>query len=427
MLVYLFLVLLISLLLFAGLLVSIAFLTLIERRFIGATQNRKGPNVVGYEGLLQPFADALKLIIKESIFPRNSRFIIFIISPLVSLFFALIAWAFIPFSYSAILVDVNIGLFFIFTTSVLHVYGVILAGWSSGSRYSFLGALRSTAQLVAYDISIGVIICTLALFTKSLSLVDIINFQDKYGYFAFYLPALFSLFLTSSLAETNRHPFDLPEAESELVGGYTTEYSSSYFAYFFLGEYCSILLMVFLLNHLFLGGWTANDFYFFSFFFYLIKLLLLYYFFLVIRAAIPRYRYDQLMRLGWKFILPLSLALFFLTSVIILFTNDYYHINLPSYEVADHFKRVYAFFYLSPDTYMTLTINNRTPHTPEYVRQTLIDSFANNYRLTNVYTKFIKESLLTTDSNIRNFLDYRIQNKELNLFGLKSAEKFSTK
>lgn len=251
---FLFASVVLSVLIIAGVLVSIAFLTLIERKLISATQNRKGPNTVGFLGLLQPFADALKLLAKEAIFPRNARLFIFLLSPLVSLFFALVSWAFIPFSYTAVVAEVNIGIFFIFTMSILHIYGIILAGWSSNSRYSFLGAIRSTAQLVAYDISIGMIISTLALYTGSFSLMEFVAFQDGVGYFVFYLPILFLLFLTSSLAETNRHPFDLPEAESELVGGFNTEYASSFFAYFFLGEYCSVLVMVFLINHLFLGG-----------------------------------------------------------------------------------------------------------------------------------------------------------------------------
>jgi NADH-quinone oxidoreductase subunit H len=181
----------------------------------------------------------------------------------------------------------------------LHIYGVILAGWASGSRYSFLGAIRSTAQLIAYDISIGVTMCSIVFYTHSLNLTEIVLFQEEAGWFVIYLPFLFVLFFISSLAETNRHPFDLPEAESELVGGYTTEYSAAYFALFFLGEYCSILVMVFMINHLFLGGWNGwtggiN----FAFFLYFTKLLLLYYIFILVRAAIPRYRYDQLMRLG---------------------------------------------------------------------------------------------------------------------------------
>lgn len=311
-----------SLLIFVGVLITIAFLTLVERKLISATQNRKGPNSVGPLGVLQPFADALKLLAKEAIFPRNARTVVFVLSPLISFFFALLSWAFVPFSYSAVIVDVNIGLFFIFTMSIMHVYGIILAGWSSGSRYSFLGAIRSTAQLVAYDISIGVIIASLALFTKSLNLIDFVEFQDRFGYFILYVPALFILFLIASLAETNRHPFDLPEAESELVGGYTTEYASSYFAYFFLGEYCSILLMVFLINHLFLGGWTAFGLnYYLAYSLYIFKLIIIYYFFIVVRAAIPRYRYDQLMRLGWKVILPLSLMMFFLISVAVIWTG----------------------------------------------------------------------------------------------------------
>lgn len=310
----------ISVTIFIGVLISIAFLTLIERKLISATQNRRGPNTVGILGVLQPFSDALKLLSKEAIFPRNARLFIFTISPLVSLFFALTSWAFIPFSYSSIITSVNIGIFFISVMSILHIYGIILAGWSSNSRYSFLGAIRSTAQLVAYDISIGLIISTLALYTKSFNLLDFIEFQDHFSYFIFYLPFLFLLFLVAALAETNRHPFDLPEAESELVGGFNTEYSSSYFAYFFLGEYCSILIMIFLINHLFLGGWTFLDNDFFSFFLYIFKFLLLYYFFILIRAAIPRYRYDQLMRLGWKVILPLCLISFIICAIAVSLT-----------------------------------------------------------------------------------------------------------
>lgn len=308
----------VSLIIVLGVLVTVAFLTLIERKLIASTQNRKGPNVVGPLGILQPFADALKLLIKEAVMPRNAKLTIFIVAPLVSLFFALLSWAFIPFSYTALMVDINIAVFFIFSSSTLHVYGIVLAGWASGSKYGFIGALRSTAQLIAYDISIAIIISSIALYPKSLNLLDIVEFQDKNGWFIFYLTPLFFLFLLSSLAETNRHPFDLPEAESELVAGYFTEHSSSYFAYFFLGEYSSILLMVFLINHLFLGGWTC-PITFFSTFLYLFKILLVYYFFLAIRAAIPRYRYDQLMRLGWKFVLPLSLFFFFLNMLAVVF------------------------------------------------------------------------------------------------------------
>lgn len=299
-----------------SLFISIAFMTLVERKLISATQNRKGPNVVGVFGILQPFADALKLLIKESIYPRNSRLFVFLLAPFISLFFALLAWAFIPINASVVIVDTNLGLFFIFACSVLHIYGVILAGWASGSRYSFLGALRSTAQLIAYDISIGITICSIVCYTRSLNLREIVAFQNEVGWFVWYLPVLAIVFFISSLAETNRHPFDLPEAESELVGGYTTEYSSAYFALFFLGEYCSILVMVFLINHLFFGGWNGwTGAFDFAFFLYIVKILFIYYVFVLVRAAIPRYRYDQLMRLGWKFILPISLSNFFIVLV----------------------------------------------------------------------------------------------------------------
>jgi NADH-quinone oxidoreductase subunit H len=313
--------LLLSVLVVLGILITVAFMTLVERKLISPIQNRRGPNTVGYLGILQPFADALKLIIKESIFPRNARFVIFVVAPLISLFFALAAWAFVPLSYDVILVDTNIGVFFIFVSSILHIYGVILSGWASGSRYSFLGALRSTAQLVAYDITVGTIICCIALFTQSLNLLSIVEFQDYNGWLIFYLPVLFCIFFVASLAETNRHPFDLPEAESELVGGYTTEYASSYFAYFFLGEYCSILLMVFLINHIFLGGWLSLFGNVLSFPLYCTKILVIYYIFIIVRAAIPRYRYDQLMRIGWKFILPLSLSMLVIIAVTLLITS----------------------------------------------------------------------------------------------------------
>jgi NADH-quinone oxidoreductase subunit H len=283
-----------------NLLVTIAFMTLVERKLISAIQNRKGPNLVGVVGLLQPFADALKLILKESIFPRNSRTFVFILAPFLSLFFALLSWAFIPLSKGVILVDTNLAIFFIFACSILHVYGVILAGWASGSKYSFLGAVRSTAQLVAYDIAIGLTISCLVFYTQTMSVLGFVEFQRENGWFILYLPLLFIIFFISSLAETNRHPFDLPEAESELVGGYTTEYSSALFALFFLGEYCSILVMVFLINHLFLGGWYSwfGGTNLIGFLVYFIKILIIYYLFIIIRAAIPRYRYDQLMRLG---------------------------------------------------------------------------------------------------------------------------------
>lgn len=300
------------LILVASVLASIAFMTLVERKLISSAQNRKGPNVVGILGILQPFADALKLILKESIYPRNARLLIFLLAPLLSLFFSLLSWAFIPIAFGVVLVDTNLGIFYIFAASVLHIYGIILAGWASGSRYSFLGAIRSTAQLVAYDIAIGITICTVVFYTNSLNITTVVLFQQKTGWLAFYLPISFVIFFISSLAETNRHPFDLPEAESELVGGYTTEYSAAFFALFFLGEYCSVLIMVFMINHLFLGGWGAWEGGFNLYFFlYIFKLLFVYYVFILVRAAIPRYRYDQLMRLGWKFVLPIGLSFFF--------------------------------------------------------------------------------------------------------------------
>ena len=300
-------------------LISVAFFTLVERKKISSFQNRIGPNNVGVSGLLQAIADGIKLFFKESILPQNSILLIFILSPILSFLFGLCGWIIVPFSYISVLSNLNFGVLFIFIISIFHIYGIILAGWSSNSRYSFLGALRSSAQLISYDISVGLIILNIFLCTKSLSLVKIVEFQDFAGWFIFYYFIPFLLFLICSLAETNRHPFDLPEAESELVSGYNVEYSSMGFALFFLGEYSAILFSSFFIVIIFLGGWLPL-FNFLSFippsFWIALKMIFLIFFFITIRTVIPRYRYDQLMRIGWKFVLPISISIFFFNFIV---------------------------------------------------------------------------------------------------------------
>ncbi len=298
------------LIVFICVLLSVAFFTLLERKKLSTFQNRKGPNKVGYFGLLQPIADAVKLLLKETVIPRNSNMFLFIISPMLAFLFGALSWIVIPFSYNYVLSNINLGLLFIFCISIFHIYGIIFAGWSSNSRYSFLGALRSSAQLIAYDIAMGLVILNIIMYTKSLNLLDIIEFQDFNGWFLFYFFCPFILFLVCILAETNRHPFDLPEAESELVSGYNVEYAAITFALFFLAEYAAIIFMCFFTTILFVGGWLT--FFFFKFIFFL-------YFFLFMRAAIPRYRYDQLMRIGWKFILPAALGIFVVNFCLYLF------------------------------------------------------------------------------------------------------------
>ena len=294
----------------------IAYLTLAERKVIASMQMRKGPNVVGPFGLLQPVADGLKLLTKETIIPSGANRVVFLLAPMLSFALALVAWAVIPFDLGWVLADINVGVLYLFAISSLGVYGILMAGWASNSRYSFLGALRSAAQMVSYEVSIGFVIVTVLLCTGSLNLSVIVQAQQgSAGLFSwFWLPLLpmFIVFIVSALAETNRAPFDLPEAEAELVAGYNVEYSAMTFALFFLGEYANMILMSAMTVVLFLGGWLSPIPYepftwIPGIVWFALKTALVLFTFLWVRATFPRYRYDQLMRLGWKVFLPLSL------------------------------------------------------------------------------------------------------------------------
>ena len=294
---------------------SVAYLTLAERKVIGWMQYRKGPNVVGPFGLLQPMADGLKLLLKETIIPSGANRIMFVAAPMVTFVLSLIAWAVIPFDSGLVLADINVGILYLFAISSLGVYGIIMAGWSSNSKYAFLGALRSAAQMVSYEVSMGFVIITVLLYVGSLNLSAIVEAQSggfwNWHFFGLLFP-MFIVFFISTLAETNRAPFDLPEAEAELVSGYNVEYSSMTFAMFFLGEYANMILMCGITSLLFLGGWLSPfDFVPFTWvpgpIWFAVKIAFCLFVFLWIRATFPRYRYDQLMRLGWKVFLPLSL------------------------------------------------------------------------------------------------------------------------
>ena len=296
----------------APVMVSVAYLTYVERKVIGAMQLRRGPNVVGPFGLLQPIADGLKLFLKETIIPSGANTGVFLAAPCVTFVLALIAWAVIPFGEGMVLSNINVGILYLFAISSLGVYGVLMAGWASNSRYAFLGALRSAAQMVSYEVSMGFIIITVLLVAGSLNLSDIVRAQ-KDMWFVIPLFPMAVIFFVSTLAETNRHPFDLAEAESELVGGYNVEYSAMTFALFFLGEYANMILMAGLTTILFLGGWLPPmDIVPFTWIpgpvWFAFKIAAVLFVFLWVRATFPRYRYDQLMRLGWKVFLPMSLA-----------------------------------------------------------------------------------------------------------------------
>ena len=299
-------------------LVSVAMIVWFDRRVWGLVQKRRGPNVVGPFGLLQTLADALKYIFKEIIIPAGANKVIFILAPIVTMTLALVAWAVIPFSENFMISDINVGILYIFAVSSLGVYGIIMGGWASNSKYPFLGAIRSAAQMVSYEVSIGIIIINVLLCVGSLNLKDIILAQTNV-WFIFPLFPMFVIFFISALAETNRPPFDLPEAEAELVAGYQTEYSGMMYAMFWLGEYANILLMCALGSILFLGGWLPPlDIYPFnevpSPIWFILKILFLFFLFSIIKAIVPRYRYDQLMRLGWKIFLPFSLLYVVMTA-----------------------------------------------------------------------------------------------------------------
>lgn len=305
------------------LLISVAYFTLAERKILGAIQRRRGPNVIGAYGLLQPLSDGFKLLVKETVLPSSSNKIIFVFSPILTFVISLMGWGVIPYDKYAILAEMNIGVLYLFAISSLGVYGIIMSGWSSNSKYAFLGALRSTAQMVSYEVSIGFIIVTIVVTCGSFDLQEIIEYQRNVWFIIPFFP-LFLLFFVSALAETNRHPFDLPEAEAELVSGYNVEYSAMGFALFSLGEYANMLMMSSLNAILFFGGWRA-PFEFFNFipgsFWFGLKICLFVILFVWMRAALPRYRYDQLMLIGWKVILPLSLSGLMLTYSILITFN----------------------------------------------------------------------------------------------------------
>ena len=306
-------------------LVSVAMIVWLDRRVWAFVQKRKGPNVVGPFGLLQSLADALKYLFKEIIIPASANKIIFVLAPIVTMTLALIAWAVIPFSEEFVLANINVGILYIFAVSSLGVYGIIMGGWASNSKYPFLGSIRSAAQMVSYEVSIGIIIINVLLCVGSLNLSDIVLAQEKIWFIIPLFP-MFVIFFISALAETNRPPFDLPEAEAELVAGYQTEYSGMMYAMFWLGEYANILLMCSLGSILFLGGWLSPiQIYPFNLvpspIWLILKILLLFILFALVKAIVPRYRYDQLMKLGWKIFLPFSLIWVVLTASYLLYFN----------------------------------------------------------------------------------------------------------
>jgi len=317
------------LLIILPLILCVAYLTYAERKVIAAMQLRVGPSVVGPFGLLQPIADALKLMHKEIIIPAQADKILFLLAPVITFTLAMAAWAVIPFSPTMVLADINVGILYLFAISSLGVYGIIIAGWASNSKYAFLGALRSAAQMISYEVSMGFIIVTVLVCVGSLRLIDIVQAQQNLWFIIPLFP-LFIIFFISTLAETNRAPFDLPEAEAEIVAGYNVEYSSMPFALFFLGEYANMILMSALTSLLFLGGWLPPFKWTFidwvpGIAWFALKISFVLFLFLWVRATLPRYRYDQLMRLGWKVFLPFSLFYLILVSSVL-----FYFDKLPS-------------------------------------------------------------------------------------------------
>ncbi len=313
-------------------LVSVAMIVWLDRRVWGLVQKRRGPNVVGPFGLFQTLADALKYIFKEIIIPASANKVVFILAPIITMTLALVAWAVIPMSEDLVLADINVGILYLFAVSSLGVYGIIMGGWASNSKYPFLGAIRSAAQMVSYEVSIGIIIINVLLCVGSLNLNDIVIAQKEL-WFVIPLFPMFVIFFISALAETNRPPFDLPEAEAELVAGYQTEYSGMMYAMFWLGEYANILLMCAMGSVLFLGGWLPIiDVYPFNIIpapiWMIFKILFLFLLFALIKAIVPRYRYDQLMRLGWKIFLPFSLIFLILTASFLFYFDKLPKVNI---------------------------------------------------------------------------------------------------
>ena len=306
------------------LLIGVAYLTYAERKVIGAMQLRRGPNVVGPYGLFQPIADGMKLFFKETIIPTGANKLVFIFAPMLTFVLALVAWAVIPVGEGLVISDINVGILYLFAVASLGVYGILMAGWASNSKYAFLGAIRSAAQMVSYEVSMGFVIITVLLVAGSLNLSEIVRAQEETLWFVIPLFPMAVIFFISTLAETNRHPFDMPEAEAELVSGYNVEYSAMTFALCFLGEYANMILMAGMTTILFLGGWLPPfDIAPFNWvpgpIWFIIKMCFILFIFLWVRATFPRYRYDQLMRLGWKVFLPISLAAVVVVAGIVVF------------------------------------------------------------------------------------------------------------